>query len=66
MRLIPWAPPARSAAPVPRCPGLGVEIDDDALAALHEQYLRCGIRHRDDTGYRRSIDPSFENASPRW
>lgn len=52
--------------PVPSGPGLGVELDDDALAALHEQYLRCGIRDRDDTGYMKSIDPSYEAVSPRW
>ncbi|CAN7645109.1 glucarate dehydratase family protein [Mycolicibacterium frederiksbergense] len=52
--------------PVPTTPGLGVEIDEDALAALHEQYLRCGIRDRDDTGYMRTVDPNFELASPRW
>ena len=39
------------AVAVPTTPGLGIEIDDDALAALHEQYVRCGIRDRDDTGY---------------
>ncbi|WP_156448306.1 enolase C-terminal domain-like protein, partial [Mycobacterium sp. NAZ190054] len=54
------------AVPVPTSPGLGVEIDDDALAALHEQYLRCGIRDRDDTGYMRTVDPGFELRSPRW
>ncbi|MGV0744233.1 glucarate dehydratase family protein [Mycolicibacterium sp. XJ870] len=52
--------------PVPTAPGLGVQIDDESLAALHEQYLRCGIRDRDDTGYMRSIDPSFVATSPRW
>ncbi|CAA0111421.1 Glucarate dehydratase [Mycolicibacterium vanbaalenii] len=52
--------------PVPETPGLGVQLDEDALAALHEQYVRCGIRDRDDTGYMRSIDPSFEALSPRW
>ena len=52
--------------PVPTGPGLGVEIDDDALAALHEQYIRCGITDRDDTGYMRTVDPSFEAISPRW
>lgn len=52
--------------PVPTAPGLGVEIDEDALDALHEQYVRCGIRDRDDTGYMRTVDPSFEVASPRW
>ncbi|KAA0097556.1 glucarate dehydratase [Mycolicibacterium sp. P1-18] len=54
------------AVAVPTTPGLGVEIDDDALGALHEQYLRCGIRDRDDTGYMKSIHPEFETASPRW
>ena len=51
---------------VPTTPGLGVEIDDDALAALHEQYVGCGIRDRDDTGYMKSIDPAYEAVSPRW
>lgn len=54
------------AVAVPTTPGLGVEIDDEALGALHEQYLRCGIRDRDDTGYMRSIDPTYEAISPRW
>ena len=52
--------------PVPTTAGLGVQIDEDNLAALHEQYLRCGIRDRDDTGYMRSIDPAYEAISPRW
>ncbi|OBB27273.1 glucarate dehydratase [Mycolicibacterium peregrinum] len=52
--------------PVPTGPGLGVEIDDDSLSALHEQYVRCGITDRDDTGYMRTVDPSFEAISPRW
>lgn len=54
------------AVAVPTGPGLGVEIDEDALAGLHQQYLDCGIRDRDDTGYMKSIDPSFENTCPRW
>ena len=37
-----------------------------ALATLHEQYVRCGIRDRDDTGYMKSIDPGYEFVSPRW
>lgn len=51
---------------VPTTPGLGVELDRDALARLHEQYLACGIRDRDDTGYMRRIDPSYELRKPRW
>ncbi|WP_319449203.1 MULTISPECIES: glucarate dehydratase family protein [unclassified Mycobacterium] len=54
------------AVAVPTTPGLGIELDDDALAALHEQYVRCGIRDRDDTGYMQSIHPEFEASSPRW
>jgi glucarate dehydratase len=42
------------------------QIDDDQFAALHEQYLRCGIRDRDDTGYMQSIDPAYRAVSPRW
>jgi glucarate dehydratase len=51
---------------VPTTPGLGIEIDDDSMAALHEQYLRCGIRDRDDTGYMKSVNPGYEAVSPRW
>ncbi|WP_055589742.1 glucarate dehydratase family protein [Streptacidiphilus griseoplanus] len=51
---------------VPRTPGLGVELDRDALARLHEQYLACGLRNRDDTGYMQRIDPGYVKKSPRW
>ncbi|MEU1471945.1 glucarate dehydratase family protein [Streptomyces sp. NPDC005761] len=57
---------ADGAVQVPDGPGLGVEIDQDALARLHEQYLGCGLRNRDDTGYMRRIDPGYEKKSPRW
>jgi glucarate dehydratase len=51
---------------VPDGPGLGVELDRDALGALHEQYLRCGIRTRDDTGYMCRHDPAYQRLQPRW
>ncbi|QUH03916.1 glucarate dehydratase [Saccharopolyspora erythraea] len=54
------------AVAVPTAPGLGVELDRDKLGALHEQFLRCGIRDRDDTGYMRRIDPAYELRKPRW
>lgn len=54
------------AVEVPTAPGLGVELDRDALARLHEQYLASGVRVRDDTGYMRRHDPGFEPRSPRW
>jgi glucarate dehydratase len=52
--------------PVPTGPGLGVELDRDALAVMHEQYLKCGITARDDTSYMRAFDPSFSPRRPRW
>jgi len=51
---------------VPDRPGLGVELDRDALGALHEQYLACGLRNRDDTGYMQRVVPSYERRQPRW
>ena len=54
------------AVAVPPGPGLGVEVDEDALAALHEQYRRCGLRRRDDTGYMRRFDPAFERKLGTW
>lgn len=54
------------AVPVPTGPGLGVELDRDALARLHEQYLACGITERDDTGYYRRTHPDFDPTAPRW
>ncbi|NAZ83951.1 glucarate dehydratase [Kineococcus sp. R8] len=51
---------------VPTTPGLGVELDRDALARLHEQYLACGVRTRDDTGYMRRFEPGFTVRSGRW
>lgn len=54
------------AVAVPTGPGLGIELDEDALARLHRQYLECGITDRDDTGYRQRIEPEFVATSPRW
>ena len=51
---------------VPTTAGLGVELDRDALAVLHEQYLTCGVRRREDTVYMRSIEPDFEPNTSRW
>lgn len=57
---------ADGAVAVPDGPGLGVEIDEDRLAALHEQYLRCGLTARDDTGYMRRFAPDFERRLGSW
>ncbi|WP_066288483.1 glucarate dehydratase family protein [Arthrobacter sp. B6] len=74
----PWKDPAEDvivpglfnfeggAVKVPTGPGLGIELDRDALARLHRQYLDCGLRSRDDTGYMKRLHPSYELQSPRW
>jgi glucarate dehydratase len=56
----------KGAIRVPDGPGLGVELDSDALAALHEQYLRCGFRDRDETAYMQSANPDYRFVRPRW
>lgn len=54
------------AVAVPTGPGLGVELDRDALGALHEEYLACGVRRREDTVYMQSIEPGFTPNTARW
>ena len=46
--------------------GLGVELDRDALGVLHEQYLTCGVRRREDTVYMRTVEPGFEPNTSCW
>lgn len=47
-------------------PGLGVEIDQDALARLHRQYLDCGIRSRNDAAQMRKYQPGWTGEAPRF
>lgn len=56
----------QGAVAVPAKPGLGVELDRDALAKLHQQYIECGIRNRDDRKQMRKYDPSFTGETPRF
>jgi glucarate dehydratase len=51
---------------VPTAPGLGVTLDRDRLARLHEQYQTCGITERSDTLYMQSFDPTYDAKLPRW
>lgn len=51
---------------VPTTPGLGVEIDPSQLQKLHQQYLDCGIRNRDDLTQMRKYEPGFKGTSPRY
>jgi glucarate dehydratase len=51
---------------LPDGPGLGVEIDREALARLHEQYRSCGVRRRDDVTHMRLVHPDWTGERPRF
>ncbi len=54
------------AVAIPDGPGLGVELDRDALGALHEQYLRAGLTVRDDAAQMRTVDPAWRRHVGDW
>ncbi|MFD1858860.1 glucarate dehydratase [Aeromicrobium camelliae] len=45
---------------VPQTPGLGVQLDEDALAAAHELYLEHGLGARDDAAAMQHLVPGWE------
>ena len=49
----------------PAGPGLGVKLDRSALARLHNNFLGCGIRQRDDASEMRKHQPGFSKQRPR-
>ena len=51
---------------VPEGPGLGVELDREALGRLHQQYLKCGLKERDDAVEMRKIEPGWVFQKTRW
>ena len=51
---------------VPTGPGLGVEIDQNALRQLHENYIKCGLTKRDDLVEMRKVIPDWEFKKVRW
>jgi glucarate dehydratase len=52
---------------VPTAPGLGANLDQDALARGKERYERCSYRERDDrTPMRARVDPAWEFKLARW
>lgn len=51
---------------VPTAPGLGVTLDREALARLHDNYLHCGIRNRNDLAQMQKYDPAFTGIQPRF
>ncbi|KUF11547.1 enolase C-terminal domain-like protein [Pseudoponticoccus marisrubri] len=51
---------------VPEGPGLGVTLDRDALARLHQNYLDCGYTHRDDESEMQKHQPGWRFQRPRY
>lgn len=51
---------------LPSGPGLGITLDRAALQRLHENYLKCGLTHRDDTSEMKKLDPEWEFQAVRW
>lgn len=53
--------------PIPDKPGLGVELDYDQVARLHERYEKLPFRKRDDEAeMRKHVDPNWKRVLPRW
>ncbi len=46
--------------------GLGVELDRVALARLHDNYVRCGIRVRDDASEMQKHQATWKAEMPRF
>lgn len=51
---------------LPSGPGLGVELDRPALAKLHQQYLDCGLKKRDDEIEMKKVHPDWTFQKIRW
>lgn len=51
---------------VPTGTGLGIELDREKLAELHQQYLDARMTARDDTGYMQRFVPEYTADLPRW
>jgi glucarate dehydratase len=51
---------------VPEGPGLGVTLDRNALARLHQQYLDCGLTARNDAIEMEKVEPGWTFQKIRW
>lgn len=54
------------AVAVPQTPGLGIEVDRDKLAKLHQQYIDCGLTERNDEVEMQKIEPGWKFQPIRW
>jgi len=51
---------------VPDEPGLGVELDKVVLARLHQNYINCGLKKRNDEVEMQKKIPGWKFQSTRW
>ena len=51
---------------VPRGAGLGIQVDRERLAQLHQQYLKCGLTERDDEVEMQKVQPGWTFQATRW
>ncbi|MCB0070865.1 MAG: glucarate dehydratase [Caldilineaceae bacterium] len=51
---------------IPDKPGLGIELDRDALATLHANYTRCGLTERNDEIEMQKVHPGWTFEAERW
>jgi glucarate dehydratase len=51
---------------LPAGPGLGVELDREALARAHQNYLRCGLTERNDEVEMQKKVPGWKFQVTRW
>lgn len=47
-------------------PGLGIELDRDELARLHQLYLDCGLTERNDQIEMQKVEPGWTFKALRW
>ncbi|MFC5830663.1 glucarate dehydratase family protein [Nonomuraea insulae] len=58
---------ADGAIEVSDAPGLGIDLDRDALERLHRRWLDSDVRDRDDVGAMRAAVPGYQRpAFPKW
>lgn len=54
------------AVAVPEGPGLGVELDRAELQRLHENFLNCGLKERNDEIEMQKVNPEWQFELQRW
>ena len=51
---------------VPKGPGLGVELDRGQLQKLHQNFLACGLKERNDENEMKKVNPDWKFELQRW